>query len=363
VPTFNHFRLGFRPGLDGLRGIAILGVLACHCAFVWNPVDAGRYLPGAFVTVDVFFALSGFLITSLLLTETNRKGQVSLRGFYRRRALRLLPVLYALMVAQLIYTVVVGDAIGHDLEGLAFIAAYVSNWAIVFHWAQPFGTAQTWSLGVEEQFYFIWPILLIVITKFQTRGRAIVVFAGLIFIAFASRAYIWHTGKVGWNIIYVQTETRLDVLMAGALLAYLLHTGWKPPSWAAHVGQVALLLLILVTAKTYATEAWLYHGGFTVIAFASAAVVYMAVDGTTPIGRLLTWAPLRAIGRRSYSLYIWHYLALLAVARAMPQFPQLERLTVALVITAVSTELSHQIIEKPFLAVKNKTSIEPLPVE
>jgi peptidoglycan/LPS O-acetylase OafA/YrhL len=361
-PTFDHFRLGFRPALDGLRALAITAIIATHCMFVWHPDDAGRYLPGAFVSVDLFFAISGFLITSLLLTETNRKGSVSLGGFYKRRAMRLFPALFVMLIGQLIYTIVTGDALWYDVKGLLLIAFYASNWAIVFHLPQPFGTGQTWSLAVEEQFYAIWPLLLIGITKIKVRRYAMIPFAILILIALTSREYLWHLGTIGWNGIYVQTETRLDVLMFGALLAYLLHTGWKPPSWAPRVGQAALIFLTYCVWKTYLTESWLYHGGFTLIGFSVASVVFLALDNTTRIGRILAWGPITAIGRRSYSLYVWHYLCLLAVARALPAVHPIERLVLALFFTALTAEISHQLVEKPFLARKNKLKLDPLPV-
>jgi peptidoglycan/LPS O-acetylase OafA/YrhL len=354
--AFDQFRLGFRPGLDGLRALAILTVLAIHATFLWEPKDAAKFLPGGYISVDVFFALSGFLITSLLLGEVNRTGRLSLRGFYRRRALRLLPVLYALLIVQLIYTLIVGDSIWYTLKGTLLIVFYVSNWAQVFHLPQPFGTEQTWSLGVEEQFYLLWPLLLIGITKIKSRRVAIAPFALLIGIALVTRELLWHF-NVPFYTIYVQTEVRLDVLMTGSLLAYLLHTGWRPGPWATRAGYLSFIFLGLMVAFAPVDGAWLYHlGGFTIIAFAAAAVVLLAADSATRFSRVLAWPPLQAVGRRTYSLYIVHYLIYLAVVRAWPTHTPFERLAVGLALTAVVSEIFHRAFEKPFLAIKNRTS-------
>ncbi len=360
-PRFNHFRLGFRPAFDGLRGIAMLAVLACHAAYVVNPEDAGRYFPGAFVSVDCFFALSGFLITSLLLTEINRTDKLSFRGFYRRRALRLFPVLYFTLAVQFIYTLIVGDGIWHDLEGIFFIAIYISNWAQVFHWPQPFGTQQTWSLGVEEQFYLMWPLVLYGITKIQRRRYAVLPFLFLAGVSLISREIIWHA-SVGWNTIYVQTEVRLDVLMFGSLMAYLLHTGWKPPKYAVWVGYVSTIFLVYIVWKTYATEAWLYRGGFTVEGFACAGLVFLTLDSVNPVGRFLSIRPLQWVGRRSYSIYLSHYLVFLAIVRAYPHGNGTVRTVVAIAMTFALAEICHRAVEKPFLTIKNNPSAEPRPV-
>ncbi len=353
--TYDKYRLGFRPGLDGLRGLAILSVLGVHATYLWSPLEAAKFIPGAFVSVDVFFALSGFLITSLLLSEINRTGRLSLRGFYRRRALRLLPVLYTMLIAQFIYTIIVGDPLLNTFKGSLLIAFYVSNWAQVAHLPQPFGTQQTWSLGVEEQFYLLWPLLLIGITKLMGRRRQILPFAVLIGVALFCRALLWHL-NVPYYSIYVQTEVRLDVLMAGSLAAYLMHTGWRPGVWSNRVGYLSLLFLIYLVAFVPVDSAWLYHlGGFTLVAFAAAAVVLVSLADQTWFGKLLATPLMQAIGRRSYSLYITHYLIYLAVVRAWwPSHTGIERLALGLGLTAVATEIVHRAVERPFLTLKDR---------
>lgn len=354
--SYGEYRLGFRPGLDGLRGLAILAVLGVHATYLWEPHDAAKFIPGGYISVDVFFALSGFLITSLLLTEISKTGRLSLRGFYRRRALRLLPVLYAMLAVQLIYTIIEGDPLWETFKGTLLIVAYISNWAQVFGWAQPFGTQQTWSLGVEEQFYLLWPLLLLGITQLSTRRRQMVPFVVLIASALFFRELLWHL-NVHYFSIYVQTEVRLDVLMGGALLAYLLHTGWRPPPWTRQLGYACLIFLIAMVSFVPVDSPWLYHyGGFTIVAFAATGVVFLAMEQESWFGRFLALPWMQAIGRRTYSLYIMHYLIYLAVVRAMyPADLPGERLAVGLVLTVVISEITHRFLEVPFLNLKNRT--------
>jgi peptidoglycan/LPS O-acetylase OafA/YrhL len=352
----DQFSLGFRPGLDGLRALAILAVLGVHATFLWSPSDAAKYLPGGFIGVDVFFALSGFLITSLLMREVNRSGRLNLGSFYRRRAFRLLPVLFVMLVAQLIYTIIIGGGIWYTVQGIFPIVFYVSNWAQVFHLPQPFGTEQTWSLGVEEQFYLMWPILLIAIVRIKNRRMAIAPFVALILAATASRALLWHL-NVPSATIYVQTEANLDMLMTGSLLAYLLHTGWRPGVWARRVGYLSFGFLVVAVGFIPANQPWLYRdGGYTVIAFAAAAVVLVALDARSIVGRCLSLPPVRAVGRRAYSLYIVHFLIFLAVVRAWPTYSPVERLACGLLLTVLASELLHRAVEKPFIALKDRSS-------
>jgi peptidoglycan/LPS O-acetylase OafA/YrhL len=354
---FDHFRLGFRPALDGLRGIAMIIVLIVHGTYLWDPFHAGLFLPGGYIAVDVFFALSGFLITSLLLREFGRTDKISFRGFYRRRALRLLPVLYALLIAQFFYTLYYGQMLWENLKGLFSIFFYYSNWAIVFHLPQAFGTQQTWSLGVEEQFYILWPLALWGIAKIPSRRVAIGVFVSLMVFALAFRELLWHL-NVPYYKIYVQSEVRLDVLMAGSLMAYLLATGWKPnEQWGKLVGWAGVVGLALVTAFVPVDSRYLYHyGGFTIIALAAGATVYLAMVGNNLFSRFLSWKVMEGIGFRSYSLYLWHYLIFLAVVRALPTASGYARVALGFAITIVVSELSHQLLEKPFLRLKNRST-------
>ena len=152
------FRLGYRPALDGLRGIAILAVLAFH--------SRAFFLEGGFIGVDLFFVLSGFLITVLLVQEKAKHGRIDFKAFYIRRALRLLPAMLGLLTALWVATLVLGDRFATDaaLMGkvMAVTLAYVPNWVLAFDLgAWPSALTHVWSLAIEEQFYLLWPALLV----------------------------------------------------------------------------------------------------------------------------------------------------------------------------------------------------------
>lgn len=144
------WKLGHRPALDGLRAVAIIAVMGVHVATILVPSLAGRWFAGGVLGVNIFFVLSGFLITALLLEEHDRSGMIRIGQFWRRRSLRLFPALYLLLLLHFLYTLHVHDPLTYTLKGYGLIAGYVSNWAWAYTWPMPFGLGNTWSLGVEE---------------------------------------------------------------------------------------------------------------------------------------------------------------------------------------------------------------------
>jgi peptidoglycan/LPS O-acetylase OafA/YrhL len=352
-PPTPPFRLGFRPALDGIRGVAIVLVVCVHATYLLVPKYAGRFIPGGFIALDVFFVLSGFLITSLLVEERAKRGRVSMRGFYRRRALRLFPVLWTVMVVQLIYTLIVHDPLGKELKGLAAIALYFGNFSWKFHAVIPDTLGQAWSLAVEEQFYLVWPALLVLLLHFRNRRLTISVMVGLMGVAVVSRFLLFNAG-VNWLLVYVQTETRLDALMMGSLLAYLLHNGYRLPRRTTAYGWLAAAFLILVVVTSHREDAWLFDGGFTLVAVAAAFVICAILDSDHGLGRMLAWAPVQLLGRMSYSIYLWHVLIFLGLIRAWPASSGVDRVVVGFTLTAIVSTLSHYIVEKPFLRRKDQ---------
>lgn len=355
-PSLDHYKLGYRPGLDGIRAVAIGVVLVFHFIGGLDPRRMASPLsfPGGFWGVDLFFVLSGFLITSLLLEEKQRRGAISYTGFYRRRAYRLLPALFAMLLVQLIYTIVYGDPLAKNIENLLPGMFYYANWWQALGHPLAFGTGQTWSLSVEEQFYFFWPVLLVAILHFRTRARVIAPFVALILVAVVSRGLIFHFSDNNWPATYVQTETRLDGLMFGALFSYLLHTGWRPGTWAKPLGYLGAAFLALMLFTTHAYDHWLFYGGYTLIAVACLAFLNLALDETTLVNRILSWKPIRLIGLRAYSIYIWHLIVIQAVFRSMRPGHVDRRFVVAAIFIALASEVSYRFIEKPFLIIKDR---------
>ncbi|MDQ1376046.1 MAG: hypothetical protein QOE15_219 [Acidimicrobiaceae bacterium] len=356
--TSDQFRLGYRPALDGLRAAAILVVVAVHATYLLVPTMAGRFVPGGFVGVDVFFVLSGFLITSLLLEEWDRDHRISLRGFYRRRALRLFPALWFVMVVQLGYALYKHLALRKEAKGLAAIGLYVGNWSWRFGAIIPDQLGQTWSLAVEEQFYLFWPLLLLGLLALRNRRLSVGVMVGLAAIAFVARIVLFHAG-VPWNEVYVQTEGYLDALMIGALLAWALHSGWRPGRRIEALGWLGAAFIAAVVLTTHREDAWLFDGGYTLVALASALVICAALNERSALARLLAARPARELGRLSYSIYLWHVLIFMAVADSLAARSGAVRLVVGLSLTGLASGFSYYVIERPFLRRKRQPPERP----
>jgi peptidoglycan/LPS O-acetylase OafA/YrhL len=351
-----RFHLGYRPALDGIRGISIVLIMLVHSTLFLVPEYAGMYVPGGFIAVDVFFVLSGFLITSILMHEWERRRTISLRKFYARRALRLFPALWAVMIVHLVYTLVMHDPLRHELRGLVVIFLYVGNYSWKFGVIAPDALGQTWSLAVEEQFYLVWPLALIALIRLRNRRVTIAAFWSLVVVAFVFRLVLWNVG-VPWYKVYVQTGARFDTLMIGALFAYLLHTGWRPPRRISLYGAGGALFLAIVTATAHPEDGWRYNGGYTLIALASGLVILAALDHRSVMGRVLSVRPLRLLGRLSYSLYLWHVFVFIAVHRAAPTQSTLVRLLAGFGITGLASTFSFYVIESPFL--RRKARLHP----
>src|SRR5262245_16134734 len=258
------FRLGYQPGLDGIRGIAVVLIMMFHSFILWGPLY-GKLMPGAYITVNLFFVLSGFLITSLLLTEHQRQGRVSFGSFYQRRALRLLPALAFLLAVFMVYVMVMHRAVlTNAFAAVGWISIYMSNWA---QWSgrmdnlyTSLSLGHTWTLSVEEQFYLLWPLLIIVGLHFLPRLRTLawVLVGGVVFVTIerailTSRVTIpagmSHSGAahIYEQTIGIRTDLRADTLLLGALAAVLLHSGWRPGRGTRIAGSIALVIVVAVS--------------------------------------------------------------------------------------------------------------------
>ena len=277
--------LGYRPALDGVRGLAILLVMAAHF---------GVGLPqGGRVGVTMFFALSGYLITALLLNEHASSGRIDLRAFWIRRARRLLPALFALVAAFLLYHAIFGG-LRPALSAAFLTVFYLANYAASF--GVNLGLlSHTWSLAVEEQFYLWWPVALIALLAWKPTviGRVVVLLAlGIALV----KIYSTVTG-----IGFFFPISRGDALLGGAALAVL---GIRGVPWAAPIAIVASILISFVPGN----PAWIYY--------VAAGLGVLVVAGAE--GSLLGWSPLVAIGKISYSLYLWHQPAARILRAILP---------------------------------------------
>ncbi len=308
-------RLTYRPGLDGVRALAVTAVLLVHH---YGAYHARGWTSGGFLGVDVFFVLSGFLITSLLLQECAGRGTISLPSFWARRIRRLVPPLTVLAVGVAAYAIFRAPPAAADRirdEGVATFL-YVKNWHTIFSQVSlgtPF--TQTWSLAIEEQWYIIWPpIVLLLVGVFKLRRPVLLtIIAGLAVASAVDMAVRYHGG---WDLrqLYNGTDTRAQALLVGAALAVLLRQGEVVLARLERflleaAGIAALLMLVTLFFVSVQSAPWLYRGGFFYVALVSAVLIAAASQLASPIlGRVLGFGPIRWIGLISYEMYIFHRL-------------------------------------------------------
>jgi peptidoglycan/LPS O-acetylase OafA/YrhL len=356
------------PALDGLRGLALLAVMGIHT----NPT----VLPGGFLGVDVFFVLSGFLITFLLVREHQKFGSVGLRQFYLRRALRLCPALWCLLLVFGLGTLVFGTH--HDLDvfrrTLPSALLYFFNWRLAYPTLPevPEGLRHLWSLAIEDQFYLVWPILLAGLLALRVRRRWIL---ALVLAAAVAPAFLrpWLSPLrtaanfgIVLNRLYVGADTRADSLFAGCFVGLLAGWGLAPKTsralaalrWAAWPAAVVVLFHFLACSMDWHTKMnqYLYfRGGFTILAV-SVAVLIAALVWSPParMSQFLETPALRWVGVVSYGAYLWNIpiLLVLMAVHGGPIAGNRVLLTWAGSLTAGA--ISHYYLEAPFLRLKHR---------
>ena len=353
-------RLGRVPAFDSLRAIAVILVLFTHlwAVFPFGPFD-DRWTKSGFLGVDLFFVLSGFLITSLLLEEHHDTGSIRAGRFYARRALRLLPALLLFFTVYLIYSAIEGwPPFGRrDFAFDSFEATmlYYMNWRVLWN---PLGAADLtafWSLSIEEQFYWVWPLALLGLLWWSARrgDAALVWLLGLAALAVTLwRVVVFH--KWGWEAAYLRTDARLDGLLWGSLIAALFARGRLPrqlPRWTpVAVGVTWFVLLGWVQADGRSA----YYGGITLwVLSASALIVHLANRPDRFASGLVAVATQR-VGRVSYALYLWQLPVLRAVERWTPTWAVGWRVAASLLLLATCTVASWFLVERPALEVKRR---------
>jgi peptidoglycan/LPS O-acetylase OafA/YrhL len=296
--------LGYRPELDGLRGVAVLSVMVFHSGL----------LIGGWLGVDVFFALSGFLITTLLLEEHDSTGRIHFGRFYLRRALRLLPALVTL-VAVLAVVLLATTSREYRIYLALYVAAvlfYFANWVEPFGIPLAWGFGHTWSLAIEEQFYLIWPITLAGLLRFVRRRAAIavIVVCGAV-LAFAYRMVLARRG-VSHIRLFEGSDTHADSLLIGCSLAFftswsLLRGGRISRLMIKGLAGCSLLTLLVLFVRARYPVDYVEHGVSTVTALCTVMIIADVLSPHSLLAPVLrNWLLVRT-GRVSYGLYLWHY--------------------------------------------------------
>jgi peptidoglycan/LPS O-acetylase OafA/YrhL len=347
-PVANAPHIQYRPGLDGLRALAVAAVFFYHSRIDW--------LPGGFLGVDLFFVLSGYLITSLLLVEWEARNRIDLRRFWLRRARRLLPALVVVVLGALVLaSIFARQDLAHTRSDAVSSLLYYTNWHLIIAnhsyfnlMGNPSLLNHLWSLAVEEQFYIVWPLLLVPLLVLVGRRRMpMIVIAGIA----ASAALMWILYKPGSDPsrVYYGTDTRAFLLLMGILLALV----WP---WIMRLrravpllelfGIAALVGTVLLFRQMQDFNPTLYRGGDLAAAFCFVVLVAAVAHPKTGIGQALGVAPLRWVGERSYGIYLWHWpiIVLVAGVNGRPS-PGIVVAEAALVLTAAA--LSYHFVEEP----------------
>ena len=331
------FQLGYRPVLDGLRSIAILPVMLTHAGV--------RQIGGGNFGVDIFFVLSGFLITGKLLEEWRRDGRIRLKNFYWRRGVRLLPALFLLLAAWIVYVLCFDPKAGILFSLYALF--YAANWVRAYHLADNPGLGHTWSLSIEEQFYLIWPPVLIMLLK-SGRSRHVVFRLLVVGVIAASlwRAYLWQRGA-DIARLYNGTDTRADGLLVGCALAFALYSGFIK-KWSYLLAAPCLLIVLSVIVFDIPKRFQYRDGGWTILAVMIAGLIWSLVSSGRKevVHMMLESAPLVWIGKISYGLYLWHFPLFNIVGSDRP-WPRYTIFTVKIAGTFAVAALSYYLVEQP----------------
>ncbi len=338
------------PALDGVRAVAVSLVILYHFGVA--------HVPGAH-GVMIFFVLSGFLITWLLLKENEKNGTISLAGFYKRRTLRIFPAFYVYWLLLISYLLVTKKPLLWPQAWSAFF--YTSNYYNAINGDPNNGFSHTWSLAIEEQFYLLWPLLFLLWRRSLANAAKFLV--GLIGLVWVYRAILCFGFNVNQAYIYAAFDTRLDELMVGCLVAILIRHGSLSFFWRAVTAHMLLPLvtIALLLASIFIGNGYIYRYR-NVIGFAieppliAILLVQLIVLSATRLWSWIEWRVFKFLGRISYSLYLYQQVTLSPVKRAFSSYPMSLQLMTAVLGTIIVAAISFYVIERPFLKLKRTQS-------
>lgn len=343
------------PSIDGLRALAVIAVIAYHLSFGWAS--------GGFLGVDIFFVLSGYLITNILLTEWENNERIDLKRFWIGRFRRLIPAVYLMIVVVVVFAVIFNRPLLATLRGDATASfLYVSNWWFIFHnvsYFDSFGMASPlknlWSLAIEEQFYLIWPLFLFGALKFIKKPKVILRIIIIAAILSAVWMAILYSPDGDPSRVYYGTDTRAFGLLLGGALAFV----WPFTRLSPNIprkgkltvniaGTVSVLIFLFCVVNLNEYDSFLYRGGMFLIAINAIVMIATIAHPASYLSKLFSFKPLRWIGMRSYGIYLWHYpIITLTTPVTEVGTPNLIRAALQVAATLIIAELSYRFVETP----------------
>lgn len=347
----------YLPSIDSLRAIAVLSVIIYHCN--------SAYLPGGFMGVDLFFVLSGYLISSLIIKEYKETNDLNLFNFYVRRARRLLPAVYLMITVVLIIMVLFNkNLLNKSYLDAIFGYIYSSNWWNIFHkvdYFDSFGSLSPfkhlWSLAIEEQFYMFFPFIIFILIKSKFKDKIFhylkycVLF--LILLSFITHIYLFDINNI--NRVYYGTDTRIFELLVGVLGSifypienFSKRVNKKTNITYSFVSVFSILLFIMLMNYVSEYSKFLYYGGFLLFSFLFLIIIITTGQQTTFISKAMSFKPLVYIGKISYSLYLWHFpILILTTPSSEIGNPNFYLNVLRIILIFIVAYLSYKFVESP----------------
>lgn len=344
----------YLPGLDGIRAIAVIAIIIFHL----NP----KWLPGGFLGVDTFFVISGYLIAMLLINEYEKTGTINILQFWIRRMKRLFPPVLFMILIVIQYIIFFDQSLLYQLKKDVIAALlYISNWWYIFDGLSYFESFEArplehlWSLAIEEQFYLLFPLILILMLNKWSKKNILLLFF-VVSILSAILMSTLYDPAANVSRIYFGTETRLQTLLLGVMCAFI-WPAFKLKRDAPRIlvviidflGFIGLIVLMYSIYKLSEHSAFLFNGGFYVLGIFTVLIIMAAVHPSSIMSRLLGIKPLTVIGKYSYSLYLWHYPVIVLMQKhfVQGQVPIYIHIS-SVILTIVLAVFSYKLIERPY---------------
>ena len=344
------YPIGYIPTIDGIRGVLPFGVLAAHIQYSW--------FPGAIVFMNIFFILSAYLITALLIKDIKKYGKIRFKIFYIRRILRLFPAYYVMLFFFFLAVTILLQNPQLYYKDILFSGCYISNWIRAFSIETPDWLGHTWSLSIEEQYYICWPLLLYLLTSVFGKGQRLILILILLYASFTLwRYYLAYTGSPIVRL-YNGTDVRADTLLVGCIIAILhenFHHGLRFIIKISHIlfFPLCVLIFIILGFSLSWQNRYVYTWGTTLIDISVGLfLIGLITKSGTIIHRIFESKVLIFLGKISYATYLWHYPIFKFIRHYHGN--DLSVIIYGVPVTYFCAWLSSMLIEKPCIKLKRK---------